>query len=57
MFDITQEHPNYRAKKAVWAMYRDLYAGGHQMKNNAGAYLTSRQKEPRDVYGERLNRV
>lgn len=57
MFDITQEHPHYQARKGVWEMYRDLYAGGHQLKTNAERYLVRRQKEPSDVYAERLNRV
>ncbi len=38
-------------------MYRDLYAGGMQLKANAAAYLSQRQKEPADVYGERLSHV
>ena len=38
-------------------MYRDLYAGGEQFKANAAEYLVRRQKEPGDVYGERLIRV
>jgi hypothetical protein len=38
-------------------MYRDLYAGGERLKANASEYLVRRQKEPGDVYGERLSRV
>ncbi len=41
----------------MWHMYRDLYAGGHTFKTNAATYLLRRQKEPLDVYGERLDRV
>ena len=26
--DITHEHPEYAAKRAMWRQYRDLYAGG-----------------------------
>ena len=38
-------------------MYRDLYVGGHEFKIRAAEYLLRRQKEPLDVYGERLQRV
>ena len=57
MFDIDREHPEYRQRKQMWRWYRDLYAGGQQMKDNAAEYLTRRQREPLDVYGERLMRV
>ena len=55
--DIDQEHPHYAARKAVWKQYRDLYAGGEQFKVNAQHYLIRRQREPGDVYAERLSRV
>jgi len=55
--EIEREHPEYTARKATWRMYRDLYAGGMQLKANAAAYLSQRQKEPADVYGERLSHV
>jgi hypothetical protein len=54
---IDQEHPEYVARKAMWKKYRDLYAGGEQLKDNASLYLTRRQKEPYDVYQERLSKV
>lgn len=57
MKTIDLEHPEYLAKKSVWQTYRDLYAGGQQLKANASNYLTARQKEPMDVYSERLSRV
>ena len=57
MFDIDREHPEYTERKGMWQCYRDLYAGGQRLKVNAGDYLTRRQKEPLDVYSERLNRV
>src|SRR5690242_21268200 len=57
MFEIDREHPEYIQRKGMWQCYRDLYAGGQQMKDNAGEYLTRRQKEPLDVYGERLHRA
>ncbi len=37
--------------------YRDLYAGGEQLKRNGNEYLVQRQKEPAEVYGERLDRI
>src|SRR5581483_4274053 len=55
-FNIDQEHPEYAAKKAMWRRYRDLYAGGEQFIANADQYLVPRQKEPGDVYRERLSR-
>ncbi|MBI3209248.1 MAG: hypothetical protein HYZ37_10165 [Candidatus Solibacter usitatus] len=54
---IKQEHPEYRAQAAVLRRYSDLYAGGEQLKERAAEYLARRQKEPQDVYGERLSRV
>jgi hypothetical protein len=55
--NIDQEHPEYVTKKAVWKRYRDLYAGGEQFKNDAQEYLIRRQREPGDVYLERVSRV
>src|SRR5678815_4375717 len=57
MFDIDQEHPEYAARKSAWRKYRDLYVGGEQLRNNAGDYLVRRQREPGEVYAERLSRV
>ena len=57
MTDIDREHPEFKREKYMWQMYRDLYAGGQQFKNRAGDYLLRRQKEPIDVYGERLQRA
>jgi len=54
--DITHEHPEYAAKRPMWRQYRDLYAGGAQFIANADQYLVRRQKEPGDVYVERLSR-
>ncbi len=56
-FDIDQEHPEYAARKRAWRKYRDLYAGGEQFKVNAAEYLIRRQREPGEVYAERLSRV
>ncbi len=57
MIDIDREHPDFKRQKHMWRMYRDLYAGGHDFKHRAAEYLLRRQKEPLDVYGERLHRV
>lgn len=54
--DITHEHPEYVAKRGMWRRYRDLYAGGEQFIASAQQYLVRRQKEPGDVYLERLSR-
>jgi hypothetical protein len=57
MLNIDREHPEYAAKKCMWKKYRDLYAGGEQMRENAFEYLVRRHKEPNDIYAERLSRV
>ena len=57
MQNIHMEHPDYLARKAMWRRYRDLYVGGEQILVNAGDYLERRQKEPLDVYSERLSKV
>jgi hypothetical protein len=55
-FDINDEHPEYSARRAVWSQYRDLYVGGQEFKAHADRYLVRRQKEPLDVWAERLSR-
>jgi len=57
MTNITLEHPEYVGQKAMWRRYRDLYAGGESIREHAGEYLMRRQKEPLEVYSERLSRV
>lgn len=57
MFDINREHPEYAVQKTMWKQYQDMYVGGEQFKSHADQYLVARQKEPIDVYGERLARV
>jgi hypothetical protein len=57
MVNIDREHPEYATKKAMWKKYRDLYAGGEQMRENAFEYLVRRHKEPNEIYAERLSRV
>ena len=32
MFEIDREHPEYIQRKSMWQCYRDLYAGGQQLK-------------------------
>lgn len=55
-FEINLEHPEYAARRGMWGRYRDLYVGGEQFIANADRYLIRRQKEPGDVYIERLSR-
>src|SRR5437867_12399905 len=57
MLTINREHPEYIARKAMWKQYRDLYSGGERLRQNASEYLVRRQKEPGEVYHERLSRV
>jgi len=57
MQQINIEHPDYVRCKTMWRKYRDLYAGGEQLRERASEYLVRRSKEPNDVYFERLNRV
>jgi hypothetical protein len=57
MVEIDREHPEFIRQKRMWRMYRDLYAGGQGFKHRAAEYLLRRQKEPLDVYSERLHRV
>jgi hypothetical protein len=57
MKQIDREHPEFKRQQYVWQMYRDLYAGGNQFRSRAEHYLLRRQKEPLDVYAERLFRV
>jgi hypothetical protein len=57
MTDINREHSDFKRRQNMRIMYRDLYAGGQEFKNRAADYLLRRQKEPLDVYGERLHRV
>src|SRR5947209_148573 len=57
MTHIEQEHIDYRKDRRMLRMYRDLYTGGQHFKNRADEYLLRRQKEPLDVYAERLQRA
>jgi len=57
MQNINREHPEYIARKAMWKQYRDLYAGGEQLRASASEYLVRRHKEPGEIYQERLSRA
>jgi len=57
MENINREHPEYAARKATWRQYKDLYAGGEQMRTHAAEYLVRRHKEPGEIYLERLGRA
>jgi hypothetical protein len=57
MIEIDREHPDHKRRQHMLRMYRDLYAGGLDFKQHASEYLLRRQKEPLDVFGERLQRV
>jgi hypothetical protein len=57
MQSIDREHPEYIARKRMWKHYRDLYAGGQQLREHASEYLARRHKEPNQIYAERLSRV
>ncbi len=55
--NINREHPEYIIRKHMWRKYKDLYAGGERLRENAFEYLIRRHKEPGEVYAERLTRV
>jgi hypothetical protein len=57
MQNINREHPEYISHKAMWRRYKDLYAGGEQLRAHAAEYLVRRHKEPTEIFLERLNRV
>lgn len=57
MSEIDREHPEYRRQRWARRMYRDLYTGGDEFRSRATEYLLRRQKEPLDVYGERVQRA
>ncbi len=57
MTEINHEHPDFQRRRHMWRMYRDLYAGGQEFQYRAADYLLRRQKEPLDVYSERLQKV
>ena len=54
---LDREHPDYTARKAMWERYADFYEGGEAIRRNASRYLPKRQKEPLEVYYERMGRA
>lgn len=54
---INREHPEYAARRMMWRQYKDLYAGGEDLRRHAAEYLVRRHKEPTQVFMERLGRV
>ncbi len=54
---LNKEHPEYSDRKEMLQRYWDFYVGGEQIRRNAARYLVRRQKEPSDVYSERVSRV
>jgi hypothetical protein len=57
MIEIDREHPDFKRQRHMWRKYRDLYTGGQEFNFRAADYLVRRQREPLDVYSERLARV
>ncbi|MCZ2075095.1 MAG: DUF4055 domain-containing protein [Bryobacterales bacterium] len=57
MHKIEREHREYVANRAMWKKYWDLYIGGERFRESAGEYLIRRNREPMEVYTERLNRT
>lgn len=57
MQNINREHPEYAARRAMWRRYKDLYAGGEQLRDHAAEYLVRRHREPNEIFLERLGRV
>ncbi len=55
--ELIQPHEEYKTWATSLEMYRDLYAGGAQMKAKASSYLYRRHREPGEVYQERLSRA
>lgn len=54
---LDRAHREYADSKDMWRRYADFYAGGEQFRLRAEDYLVKRQKEPAEVYYERLARV
>ena len=55
---INREHPEYIARKAMWKQYRDLYAGGEQLREQrvASTWCGGTRSRARFTQ-ERLSRV
>jgi hypothetical protein len=54
---LERQHPEYAANLELWQRCHDFYCGGEQFRRRAHNYLVKRQKEPAEVYFERLSRV
>jgi hypothetical protein len=52
--ELLSEHTDYTKQLHMWKTARCLYYGGEMLKENAELYLARRQKEPLEVYRERL---
>jgi hypothetical protein len=57
MIEIDREHNSYKHHLRTLRTYRDLYAGGFEFKARVTHYLQQRQKEPADIYLERVHRA
>ena len=51
---MIQDRSDYRDRVTSWHTARCLYYGGESMKRNAELFLSRRQKEPLEVYRERI---
>jgi hypothetical protein len=49
---LTQTHPDYDGR--LWERLRQLYVGGYEILQNAGAYIPRSVNEPEPRYQERL---
>ena len=54
---LNQRHEHHAKFSDAWQTYEDLYCGGEHLRAKAASYLIKRQKEPIEVYAERVARV
>ncbi len=56
---LEAKHNFYKLYEDAWRRYRAFYEGGEKLRvmSRLGNYLIKRQKEPNEVYAERLNRM
>ncbi len=54
---LDRQHRDYTAARYTWERYNDFYVGGEQFRRRRENYLVKRQKEPAEVYFERVSRV
>ena len=57
MFDIDREHSDYRLMKATWISIATCISAANSCGCTPAQYLVRRQREPGDVFAERLLRV